>query len=182
MPFITEEIYRNLTGDESVHLADYPLGDKSLLNDKLIADMKVVRQVVEMGHAKRKDSAVKLRQPLASLTYFVSEKLGDELEKIIEDELNVKSVEYQKSSDGQLKVELDTNITPKLKAEGEAREIIRSVQKLRKEQGLTLKDKVAELGLPGWPKEFEEAILAGTASNSIVKSDKIKILKVEKSK
>src|SRR5258708_24946410 len=85
MPFISEEMYRNLTEDESVHLTDYPLGDKSLLNEKLVADMKKVREIVELGHAKRKEAEIKLRQPLGSVTYTISDKLDSALEQIIAD-------------------------------------------------------------------------------------------------
>ncbi len=48
-PFIAEELYKNLTDEESVHLADYPLGDKSLLDLQLMADMVLVRKIVEQG-------------------------------------------------------------------------------------------------------------------------------------
>ena len=57
MPYISEEMYKNLTDDVSVHLADYPQGDKSLLDDKLISEMKIVRQIVEQGHSVRKEAA-----------------------------------------------------------------------------------------------------------------------------
>lgn len=162
-PFISEEIFKNLTGEESVHLQDFPKGDKSLLDKELLENMKLVRSIVEMGHSKRKENSLKLRQPLASVTYFAENKLPEELEEIIKEELNVKSVEFKKGVD---KVELDTNLTEDLKKEGEAREIIRNVQKLRKESNLTLNDQII-LTLPEWPKEFEELILKSTHAKTI---------------
>lgn len=177
MPFISEEIYRNLTEDESVHLTAYPQGDKSLLDVQLIKDMKVVRTIVEQGHAKRKEAELKLRQPLASVTYYSSsDKLSNDLEKIIADELNVKQVEYKKGL--QLKVELDTNLTPLLKEEGEARDLIRQIQQLRKESGLTLKDRIVILAV-SWPKSFEQLILTATAADSISKGEALEIKKQE---
>lgn len=175
MPFITEQMYLNLeTGDESVHLTNYPKGDKSLLDDKLVADMKIVRQVVEMGHAKRKESEIKLRQPLAKITYSIAGQLSPELEEIMAEELNVKKVEFIQAT--KLDVELDIKITPELKEEGEARDLIRQIQQLRKEKGLTLKDKI-ELEMPYWPKGFESMILTGTAATKITKGVTLRINK-----
>lgn len=176
MPFLSEEMYKNLTGEPSVHLTDYPLGDKTLLDDQLIADMKVVRQIVEMGHSKRKDSALKLRQPLASVTYIHESRLSSELEEVIKDELNVKAVNFKDGKE--LSVEVDTNLTEELKEEGEAREFMRSVQQLRKESGLTLKDKI-EILAPKWPKKYEEMILKGTGAVSIKEADELYVHKVD---
>lgn len=175
MPFISEEIYKNLTGDLSVHLTDYPLGDKDLLNNKLVKDMKLLREIVELGHAKRKDAEIKLRQPLASVTYQSSLQLDKELEQIIADELNVKTVEYNKASE--LRVELDINITPELKEEGEARELIRQIQQLRKESNLTLKDRIT-IQAPTWPKKFQQLVLTSTAADSITEAKKLEVNKV----
>ncbi len=176
-PFISEEIYKNLTGDESVHLTTFPKGDENLLDKKLIKDMKTVRVIVELGHAKRKEANLKLRQPLAMIEYKFTDQLDVDLEKIIADELNVKKVVYKKSSSKNALVELDTNITPKLKEEGDARELIREIQKLRKESGLTLKDKI-EVEALSWPQEYEELILRLTASVSIKKGSELKVIKV----
>jgi isoleucyl-tRNA synthetase len=172
-PFITEEMYRNLTSDESVHLTDFPKGDSSLLDKQLISDMKIVREVVEKGHSKRKESSIKLRQPLAKITYKAANKLYEELEQIIAEELNVKAVEYGEKSD-EAEVELDVKITPELAKEGEAREIIRNIQKMRKEQNLTLKDKI-EIDLPSWPEEFEEMILRLTNAVKLNKNEIVEI-------
>ncbi len=177
IPFMTEEIFKNLTGEESVHLQDFPEGDRRLLDEKLIRDMRIIREIAEKGHAKRKEANIKLRQPLSKVVYKLSKQLHSELEKILAEELNVKQVEYQKSSTSEIKVELDTEITPELKEEGEARDLMRQIQQLRKEQNLTLADKT-KIILPSWPEAFEGQILAGTASVSITKGDKLKIFKV----
>ena len=176
-PFITEEIYRTLTDEESVHLSFYPEGDKGLLNETLVQDMKTVREVVELGHSKRKEAELKLRQPLAKLTYSLSRKLSDDLEEVIAQELNVKSVEYKKSSAPKPAVELDTVVTQDLAEEGKAREIIRQVQQMRKDATLTLKDKI-EIYLPQWPEQYTEMILKMTSAVKLVKSDQAEIKKI----
>ena len=178
MPFISDEMYRNLTGEESVHLTDYPLGDKSLLNEELVKGMVIVRKITEAAHAKRKEAAVKLRQPLASLTYKSAQRLRN-LEGILADELNVKNIEYQTLAKGEIEVELDTKITPELAKEGEARDLIRQIQELRKDQDLTLADRIKIIA-PFWPKAFQQQILTSTVSVSIAKGDKLQVLKVAK--
>jgi len=177
MPFISEEIYKNLTGDESVHLTSFPEGDESLLDEKLITDMKVVRKIAEIGLAKRKEEDIKLRQPLSKLIYQTLEKLSNELEQLLADELNVKQIEYKKSSVKESKIILDTKITPNLAAEGQARDLIRQIQQLRKEQNLTLADRT-QIQTPSWPKEFEEYILKNTASVSIKKGLELIVTKI----
>ncbi len=141
-PFISEEIFMKLTKEDSVHLQYYPQGDKALLDERLMEDMVRIRQLVEMGHAKRKEAGIKLRQPLLKFTYSLPEKLSADLEQIMADELNVKKIEYKKSSLNELKGDVDTNITQELKAEGEARELIRNIQQMRKVMNLTLNDKI----------------------------------------
>ncbi len=177
MPFISEQIYKNLTEGESVHLEDYPLGDKSLLNDQLVEEMVVVRKIAEATHAKRKEANIKLRQPLASVGYSGIEKLSPDLEQLLSEELNVKKVEYKKSSKEDLEVILDTKITKDLAQEGEARDLIRQIQQLRKEQNLTLADKTKIIS-PSWPKAFESQIISGTASVSITKGETLQVIKV----
>ncbi len=175
-PFISEEIYKNLTGDESVHLTSFPEGDESLLREDLIKNMDTIRKIVELGHAMRKEAGIKLRQPLAKIICRGTSQLDLELDKILADELNVKQVEYQDYSEKGLEVELDISITPELKEEGEARDLIRQIQQLRKEQNLTLRDKT-DIKLPSWPKKFEKMILQQTASISIEKGKQLKVIK-----
>lgn len=174
-PFLAEEIYKNLTGDISVHLTSFPDGDKTLLDEKLIKDMEILRKIAELGHAKRKEENIKLRQPLSKITYSGTEKLTKELEEILAAELNIKEVLF-KEGKGDLKVDLDTNLTPELKEEGEARDLMRQIQQLRKEQNLTLADKT-NIEAPSWPKAFESQILSATASAAIVKGSELKVTK-----
>lgn len=181
VPFITEEIYRNLTNEVSVHLCDWPrvkiLYDK-YYKEELEKGMEDVWAISEQGHARRKEANIRLRQPLASLTYAAEERLDKQLEQILAEELNVKSVEYRKSSSKGTKVDLDTNLTHELQAEGRARDLIREIQQLRKEQNLTLADRTKIIA-PNWPKDFEKQILSATASISIEKGETLSIIKVK---
>ena len=167
VPFITEEMFKNLTGEESVHLQEYPKAEGKV-DEKLVKDMVVIRKIAEAGHAKRKEAGIKLRQPLASIT--INQEFDKDLEKILQEELNVKRIVIGKS------VKLDTKITKELAEEGEARELIRQIQQLRKEQNLTLNDKTKIEAL-GWPKAYEQQIIKATASVSIAKGSELKVVK-----
>lgn len=138
-PFIAEEIYKNLTGKDSVHLEDFSVSDKALIDEKLNEEMQLVRKIVEMGLSARAASKIKVRQPLKTLTYC-GEKLQTELEEIIADEVNVKKV--LNTSDSFSEVVLDTEITKDLEIEGYAREIIRNIQSLRKETDFNIEDRI----------------------------------------
>ncbi len=178
-PFISEEIFLNLTEKQydSVHLQNFPEGDKTLLDEGLIKDMQIVRKIAEIAHARRKEVNIKLRQPLAKLIYSTDQKLEQELEEILASELNVKEILHKKSSSLEPKIELDTKLTPILQKEGQARDLIREIQVLRKSQDLTLADKIKIIA-PDWPTEFEQLILKSTASTSIEKGNQLEILKV----
>ena len=94
-PFITEEIYKNLTGEDSVHLADYPVYDESLINDEVEEKMDLVRDVCSLGRFAREDAKIKVRQPISEvlLDNNNSSKLSD-FESVIMEELNVKKITY----------------------------------------------------------------------------------------
>lgn len=161
-PFIAEEIYQGLTGEESirttlsgrsVHLEDYPVADESLIDEALNEKMKIVRFVVSVGLQTRAENKIKVRQPLGSVS---AQPLGTELEEIVKEELNVKkydSVDFNEK-DGYLNI-LDLTITPELKLEGEAREIIRAIQEGRKKAGFNVEDRIM-LGYTGKETVFEQ--------------------------
>jgi len=178
-PFIAEEVYRNLTGEQSVHLSDWPSRPKNFKIDvKLLREMEEVRRICELGHAKRKEEKIKVRQPLRTIKIQNSKiKIGKELSEIILAELNIKNIEWIEG-EGELQVELDTKITPELRAEGEAREIIRIIQDKRKEQKVAFTDTI-EVTLPQWPKEFEDYIKRKTLAQNLRKGNKVSIKKVE---
>lgn len=170
-PFIAEEIYRNLTGEESVHLAEYPTVDAQWMDEKLNNNMRAVREIVTIGLQKRAAAKIKVRQPLASVSLGskyeeLFNSLVDSKEDyygILEDELNIKKVSInilQKAMNPNEdeQVILDTNITPELKLEGDAREIVRVIQEGRKKAGLEVSDRIT-LGYEGMEEVFANAEL-----------------------
>lgn len=94
-PFIAEEMYRDLTGEESVHLTDYPVYDKKLINLSLEEKMDTVREIIRLGRNIREEVKIKVREPLPCVYLDGKKKsiLGN-LVPLIEEELNVKSVEF----------------------------------------------------------------------------------------
>ena len=99
-PFISDELYINLTGEESVHLAYYPKAQISLLEDELEERMDLVRSIVTMGRGIREKSRIKVRQPLMELLIDGKyELLIAYMSDLIKEELNVKSVVFEKDMD-----------------------------------------------------------------------------------
>ncbi len=105
-PFMSEMIYRNLVpaffadAPVSVHLCEFPVCDESAIDRSLEAGMKDVLNIVALGRAARNSGSVKNRQPLSEMA-IASEKaisLGKELEGVILEELNVKSLRYLQSA------------------------------------------------------------------------------------
>ena len=95
-PFVTEEIYRNLTDGKSVHLANFPKVDETLISSELENRMNVVRDICSLGRNAREDVSIKVRQPLNFIIVpKVFESVIGELESIILEELNVKKVIYE---------------------------------------------------------------------------------------
>lgn len=158
-PFLAEEVYRNLSGEKSVHLADWPATEKTLTDVHLEKEMDQARKVVEQVHAVRKAHKIKVRQPLAKFSYRLARRLREEIEALMVEETNVKRVEYQAGeAAAEGVVSLDTTITPELLAEGKARELVRQIQQLRKEKQCQI-DAQIKLQLPSEYKSFPQSLL-----------------------
>ena len=148
-PFIAEKIYLALGGEgESVHLQAWPEANKKYSDPDLLKEMTTVRKLVELGLSARAEKALKVRQPLAKLV-FQGSKLSSELTDILAEELNVKAVVFDDDfegllvkEDGDYKIGLDIILTEELKKEGLVRELVRAVNQARKEQKLTIHDKI----------------------------------------
>ena len=114
LPLLTEEIWRGLTGGESVHLVDFPVIDKAVVAPELVAAMDEVRSTVSAAHALRKTHQLRVRQPLASLQ-VVSENY-EELEPfadLIASEVNVKSVVFNDPQNSGLSVRTELALNPR---------------------------------------------------------------------
>lgn len=173
-PFLAEELYHNLTGDdESIHLKNWlPSGR---IDQAVVETMERTRDLINAGLGLRmkKDEnqeSIKVRQPLQFAAY-AGEKLDSYLEQIIVEELNIKElrhidnvIEYLADYDivsGQIDemqwLEISKKITPELKREGLMREVIRHVQSARKVAGLQIDDRIV-LSLVTHDNELRQAI------------------------
>jgi len=155
VPFLSEELYQKMTGtDESVHLLDYPHNTEI---DQIVLDqMSRTRQIITDALALRMqksdtEAQIKVRQPLASLTY-PGDKLLDFYEQIIMDEVNVKEI---KNGDSLI---LDKTLTEELKREGYARDLIRAIQSARKNARLSMDDHIRLSLSIELPTGFEDLI------------------------
>ncbi len=183
VPFISEEIYQKLTTDyglrttakrESVHLCDYPKPDKRLVNKRLEDSMRTAREIVAKALALRMEKGIKVRQPLASLKIknkIEKGKTEKELIELVKDEVNVKSIAFDKAIKED--VELDWEITPELKEEGMVRELVRQIQNMRKETGLVPSDiinvacQLADAGMYEFLKKWADYIKKETRAKGL---------------
>ena len=100
IPFMTEEIYRNLVcsidqnAPESIHLCDFPTADEGMIDRKLEDSMEEVLKIVVMGRAARNTANIKNRQPIGTMYVKAESVLDDFYQEIIEDELNVKKIVF----------------------------------------------------------------------------------------
>lgn len=95
IPFLSEELYCNLTGEESVHLADYPVSDETLINEHIEQKMDLVRSLISVGRYVREETRIKVRQPLnEALLDGKNKELIYDLVPLIEEELNIKKVVF----------------------------------------------------------------------------------------
>jgi isoleucyl-tRNA synthetase len=163
VPFVAEEIYRNLVCStypdavESVHLSDFPIADLSKVNEGLVEATRLAMTVCSLGRAARAKAGVKIRQPLSKV--LVKVRSADEREGLeqlapqILDELNVKEIEFAESrsvdeskcvvaEEGDNWVAVATELTPELEAEGIAREVVRRLQTMRRAAGFDIADHI----------------------------------------
>ncbi len=114
-PFIAEEMYRNLTGEESVHFALYPEVDKKAINEGIETKMDLVRSLISVGRYVREEAKIKVRQPLKEALIDGKNKdlIGD-LVSLIAEELNVKEVVFATD----LNKYMDLSVKPNFKEVG----------------------------------------------------------------
>lgn len=189
IPFMTEHLYQKLYPEQnkSVHLADWPAhptgGDQVIINE-----MEHARHIVELALAARAESGLKIRQACERLIVQLPEgfaHLSPELEQLVAQEVNVKHVQVVAKVEAQPgyhvksgvlggAVALKTELSDELRMEGLARDIIRQVNALRKDAGLTIKDRIkvayqtdSEF-VENTLRSHEQAILDATLSDALL--------------
>lgn len=176
-PFISEEMYRNLTGKESVHLADWPV-PSAKIDEELFRNMEVVRELSAVGNTFRKQFNISSKIPIKKATYTAKEEIPAELLSLVKDEVNIKELSYDKNSmGGNLSIGAQTDPGNLDLAEGEARKLVRDIQNARKELGCKLDEKII-VRLPDWPKEHEEYIKKETLAVKLVRDGELRIERV----
>ena len=200
MPFMAENLWQKVSGydfkedSRSVHLETWPkeivLEYEKAEEDTILENMVLVRRLVELGLAKRDEAGIKIRQMLSKMTVKGMGILASEYLGLITDELNIQALDFSVVPAEKIEVELDTAITPELKLEGTKREIIRFVNMLRKDAGLSLQDKAAiyiagaDAVMAGDINKMSADILRDTLSSSLeivseIKAEFKKEIKVE---
>ena len=230
VPFITEKIYLEIEGGESVHLCDYPVANENLIDVAIERKMEIARKLTEEARAIRARNKIKLRQPLMKAIIVSNEDLK-EMEGILKEELNVKQIVFASDDSNFMKkvakpnyakigpkykekareiakmieslpleelkgkveeedfileeipkegyevaavdgnkIALYTIITPELKREGFAREIVRRIQEMRKRMNLEMEDKIiTKIGIDKQRiGEWEEYVKNETRSSKII--------------
>lgn len=176
-PFLAEELYHNLTGDtESIHLKDWL--STGGVDQTVVDSMETTKEAVNLALSIRAQNSVKIRQPLGALHINTANDAHELYLDIIEDEVNVKSVQpinptaseikenlikgmktpmYGITSNGNVAIAIEGDITPELKREGLMREVVRYVQNARKQAGLNVDDRIT-LQLTTTDDELQQAI------------------------
>ncbi|MQY66804.1 MAG: class I tRNA ligase family protein, partial [Dehalococcoidia bacterium] len=165
IPFLAEEMYQNLVcsafteAPDSVHLADFPVADESKIDKQLGEDIRLAMKVSSLGRAARSKAGIKVRQPLAVNYVGIDLKGRESLERVkpqILEEMNVKELKYDTvenvaalTKDGYVVVgespcnsAISLEISPELRAEGVAREIVRRLQTMRRSAGFDIADHI----------------------------------------
>nr|MBC8511386.1 class I tRNA ligase family protein [Dehalococcoidia bacterium] len=196
-PFVAEEIYRNLVcsvdpaAAESVHLTDFPVADRAQIDEKLVDATRLAMTVCSLGRAARAKAGIKVRQPLAKALVKVKSSVEREgLQRLayqILEELNVKELEFAKeditgdkpcyalAADGDCWVAVAVELSPELKAEGAAREVVRRLQTMRRSAGLDIADYIVayyqgEDSIQQVMTKFADYIKQETLSRQLVSS------------
>ena len=141
-PYITDEIYTNLTGEESVHLADYPKFDKSMVQEKIEERMDLVRDLISLGRNAREEAKIKVRQPISEVIIDgKNKKTISDLVDLIKEELNVKDVKFEDNLEDYINFVIKPNFKEVGKVLGPKMKLFQDVlTKLTNEEKLSLKN------------------------------------------
>ncbi|MCX8008863.1 MAG: isoleucine--tRNA ligase [Patescibacteria group bacterium] len=195
IPFLAELMYQHLPhSKDSVHLENWPSFDEAMIHDELEEKVDLSRSIVEALHSIRKKHELPIKQPLAAWSFKgINKDIFSDVPDIfqsIHEEVHVYQYDpslSERSAEsavivhkiyGQISVCLDITLTPQLKEQRRVRELIRSIQVLRKEHNLSPRD-VIVLTLP---KEYQtlskshlDQITHDTVASRVVWGDSLKI-------
>lgn len=179
-PFMSDQIYTELTNEISVHLGRWP--QSASYDRDLIFDMTLTREIAEAGNRARKEHGIKVRQPLLSAMVFLPK--GNNFKKsanksayldILSSELNVRRIDVKISDKKELIVQFDTKLTDELKKEGEIRELIREVQEIRKKSGLKPQQKII-LKVPRIDQKYHSILKRHLMATEITHNEEIEVI------
>jgi len=168
IPFVSEEMYKNLSDGESVHLESWPKVDRGFYDKNLEEEMEKARKIVEAGHAKRKSLGIKVRMPLATLSVKTEVNptlVRQEIWSLILSELNLKNIvvnEDFRYPKNEVKVSEE-----ELEKEGKLRDLIRRIQAKRKEMGLKPNQPIS-VTVPQEFEPFKEEIKRKVVASNII--------------
>ncbi|MBI2613653.1 MAG: isoleucine--tRNA ligase [Candidatus Levybacteria bacterium] len=170
VPFMSDEIFTNLTAEESVHLSDWPKSNSKLIVNELEKQMAWARVISSGILELRKSNNIKVRIPLRELNYNGPVELSKEILQIVLEETNVYKLKYIGKKD-EFGLGGDVDEENQDIDAGEARDIVRRIQAERKTLGTTFDEKVNVI-IENWPKEFEEDIKKKAMVGSLQKGPK----------
>lgn len=171
LPLVTEEIYRELTGERSVHLTDWPDASLFPADDALVEEMDAVRQVCSQGNALRKKEGLRARLPLAELTVVATDAARLEpFTDIIRDELNVKAVrllDVASEEAGKMGVEQRLNVNARAAGPRLGKDVQRAIKGAKSGDWCVAEDgTVTSGGLDLVEGEYTLDLVAGDSSDA----------------
>lgn len=176
VPFHSDYLYRELTGQDSVHLEKWPQVDKSLINTQLESNTLTARHICEMGHQIRKANNWKVRMPLRKIEVTIEDdcsSITDDLWQVVLDELNIKNI-IVNGKQSYPKVE-HVVTDEQLDYEGKVRDIIREVQALRKDAKIAIGQSV-KLQVPREYEQYSEEIKKQARISEVIVGDTLSLV------
>lgn len=170
-PFLSEEIYRNLTGEESVHLASWPEVKTEYINSELEKEMEAAQEVASQILMMRKSHQVAVKMPLRKVTYNGPFQLNSAITDVVKSEVNAYDVVYGEQNDEWIcnTTEEFTDSANQDEQAGKMRDIIRKIQQQRKVLGTTFDEKV-DVQLPEWPEQYTAEIKKQALVDTLTKA------------
>lgn len=178
MPFLSEHIYKNLTGKESVHLANWPKAEKAFIQPALNEENKLIRNIVTLGHAVRDKADLKVRQPLRLMQIGLPSNFNEKTilgqKEVICEELNVKDLKILKDT----REYVQKVVLPKAKILGPkyGKDVQEILQKAKAGEYEILKNGTVKIGRHELEAEEVEIGFQGKAGFDVASSGGISVI------